>query len=127
MSPLTPRIIAALVGIALVVLLLIFGPQACNSYFAARQEARNAKGQAEASVNSGAEAMNTVSNVSAGDDRIDAEVKGATDEIRAQPAGNSNNAALRASCRLRSFRDDERCAALRRADTGNASAGGAQR
>lgn len=113
------RIAAALLAIGIIVLTL----SQCTSLFTAKQAARTAKGQAEASIDSGAEAMNTVSNVSAGDDRIDETVKGGRDEILSQPAGRSNDAALRAACRLRQYRDLERCAALRGADPGNAAGG----
>lgn len=101
--------------VALLVIWLLF-----NLWQKTRTQAlenRVAKGQAEASVNSGAEAMNTVSNVAAAQAETERIVKEATNEIRSAPAGNSNAAAERAACKLRQYKHLERCARLRAADT----------
>ncbi len=119
----TPRIIAALVAIGLIVLLIAVGPSACTSFFTVKQEARTAKGQAEASIESGAEAMNTVSNVSTSDAETDATVKEGIDEIRNASEADRGLATQRAACRLRINRNDQRCAALRGADPGDAAPG----
>lgn len=110
------NLILAAVIAALVLLIALWGPAACTSLFTAKKEAKLQKANAEASIDAGAEAMNTVSAVER--DRIATEktVKEATDEIRSAPAGNSNAAAERAACRLRQYRDSERCARLRQAD-----------
>jgi hypothetical protein len=106
---------------------LLFLPRCVSDLLSAKQEARTAKGQAGASIESGAEATNTMGNVIAADAAVEKQVKGARDEIRSQPAGHSNDAAVRAACRLRSHVNSERCAALRRTDSERAARGGAER
>jgi hypothetical protein len=123
----SPRLLAAIAAGVLLLVAILFLPQCVSSLLSSKQEARTAKGQAGASIESGAEATNTMGNVMAADAAVDQQVKGARDEIRSQPAGHSNDAAVRAACRLRSHVNSERCAALRRADSGRAARGGAER
>lgn len=113
-----------LIVTGLTILLLVVGflyLQSCADQ--RRQAAQNRvdKGQGKAGVDAGGVAMNTMGNVMAGDDATDANVKGGRDEILAKPAGNSNDAAVRAACRLRQYVNSERCARLRRADSANAA------
>lgn len=115
------RLIAGIVGLVLVVLFVLFVTGTLRSMFTAKQEARVAKGQQGAATQAGGVAVNTMGNVMAADDEIDKAVKGGTDEIRTQPAGNSNAAALRAACRLPQYVNSERCARLRSADSANAA------
>lgn len=115
------RLIAGLVGLVLIILFVLFVTGTLRSMFTAKQEARVAKGQQGAATQAGGVAVNTMGNVMAADDEIDKAVKGGTDEIRTQPAGNSNDAALRALCRLPEYHPLERCARLRGADPGNAA------
>ena len=103
--------------------LLIWGPQACNSYFAAKKETRVVKGQAEASMQAGEIAVGKAGENAAKAEQIDVTVEEAKNEIRNAPDGFSNNAALRASCRLRSYYDSEQCAALRKADSARVESG----
>lgn len=123
----THRIIAALVGLALIAGLLLWGPAACRSYFTAKQEARVAKGQAGAAIDSGAEAMNTVSNVAASDAASDQAKKDGLDAIRSAPEGQRGDATVRQSCKLRQYANSERCAALRKADSAASAGAGAGR
>lgn len=113
------RLIAVAVGILAIVLAVLFVTGTLRSMFTAKQEARVAKGQQGAATQAGGVAVNTMGNVMAADDEIDKAVKGGTDEIRTQPAGNSNDAALRALCRLPQYTNLERCTRLRGADPGN--------
>lgn len=118
------RLIAGIVGLVLIVLFVLFVTGTLRSMFTAKQEARVAKGQQGAATQAGGVAVNTMGNVMAADDEIDKAVKGGTDEIRTQPAGNSNDAAVRAACRMRvSPADRERCARLRGPSPGNAVGG----
>lgn len=110
------RIILGIVLIALVAFILFGGITACQKMLGAKKQAEVSKGQAEASIDSGAEAMNTVSAVDQSDKATDKATKEATDEIRKAPPGNSNDAALRAACRMRQYQHHERCAALRGLD-----------
>jgi predicted lipid-binding transport protein (Tim44 family) len=115
------RLIAGLVGLVLIILLVLFVTGTLRSMFTAKQEARVAKGQQGAATQAGGVAVNIMGNVMEADDAIDKAVKGGTDEIRTQPAGNSNDAALRAACRLPQYVNSERCARLRGADPANAA------
>jgi hypothetical protein len=73
------------------------------------------RGQAEAGVNAGSDAIATIGNVTATEANILDTVKEGQDEIDRAPAGNSNAAADRATCSLRYYRDTPGCAALRSA------------
>lgn len=116
-SKLLVRTAIGIAGLLVVAFLL----SQCTSLFTGAKEAKVAKGQAEASIQSGAEAMNTVSNVSAADAETDAIVQGGINEIRNAPEGQRGIAAQRAACRLHQYRDSERCAALRNADPADAA------
>lgn len=111
----TLRLVAILAAIALVAALLTFGPSACTSYFSAKKQAEVSKGQAGAAIDSGAEAMNTVSDVEQNAAITRETTKEAQHEVESAPAGDSNDAADRAACRMRSYANSERCARLRAA------------
>lgn len=102
---------------------LMWGPQACSNYFSAKKQIRVEKGQAEAGMKSGEMAVGKAGENAAGADKIDQTVGEGKNEIRKAPDGYSNDAALRASCRMRSHFDNERCAALRQADSVKLEAG----
>src|SRR5690242_12826810 len=110
---LTPRLIAIGAAVLLVVVILIWGPAMCRSLFTAKQDARNARGQAGAAIQSGSEATNTLGNVIELDAYIDAQVQGGIDAIRKAPEGQRGAAAQRVACGMRSYQHDERCAGLR--------------
>lgn len=117
MAKLTFKTVSMIVAALLLAGLLMWGPQACNNYFSAKKEARVIKGQAEAGMQSGEIAVSKTGENAAKAEQIDTTVEEAKNEIRTAPDGFSNNAALRASCRLRSYYDSEQCAALRKADS----------
>lgn len=95
---------------ALVALLLLGGILSqCTSLFTTKTENRVLKGQGQAGMSAGQEAMNTVSNVAQADAETDRTVKAATAEVRAAPAGNSNAQAQRGACSMKSYRNTERC------------------
>lgn len=122
MDWITKNIVRIAIGLVAVVLLLGF--LQLRSCQADRQRAAQSKvdrGQGEAGVDAGAEAGNTLGNVMETDRRIGEAVKGGRDEILSRPAGNSNDAAIRAACRMRSHCGDRRCAALRETDPAVAS------
>ena len=118
MPALSRKLIAAGL-LALVVALLLFGGLSrCTRLVTAEKEARVAKGQAEAAADAGAEAMNVVSNVAAADSEADRIHEEGLDAIRKAPEGRSGDAARDSVCRLRLYRDSERCAGLRKAGPG---------
>lgn len=110
---LTIKIVLGLVAAALLALLVFGGPALIVNLLGAKKEARIAKGQTKAAVASGAEAATTMGNVMAAEAAIDRTVKEGTDAIDRAEAGDSNDAAERAACGMRAYRDSERCAALR--------------
>lgn len=118
LSKTVSRILAA----ALVVILVLGFLQVRSCQMASHRAAQSRvdKGQAGASVSSGVEATNTLTNVVKGDAQTDATVKGGIDEIRSAAEGQRGAAAQRAACRLRAYQHDSRCAGLRGANPANA-------
>lgn len=123
----TARLAMGLVILGVIVALVVFGPSACTSLFSAKQEARTAKGQGKAAIEAGAEATNTVATIIEEDAATDKAVKEGYDDIRNASEDQRGTAAERAACRLRAYRDSERCAALRNADSGDSSGADASR
>lgn len=116
-AKLTFRTVAMIVAALLITAFLMWGPQACNNYFAAKTQVRLDHANVKAIE---ATTEGTLKTVDANADKagtIDKAVEDGNNEIRQAPDGFSNDAALRASCRMRQYRNSERCAALREADT----------
>jgi hypothetical protein len=108
------KTVALVIAIALVVLLLA-GLFAWHEWSVSRGEKVNARvdqGQAGAVSNASVEAIQTQGNNSDRAAATDATVKDGQDEINAAPSGNSNDAADRAACRMRAYRDTGRCRQL---------------
>lgn len=103
------RAIAAAVMALVFVLLLAFAVSQCGSKKAAQKQNEVAEGQAGAAIDSGSEAMNTVSNVAASDDATDAAVAAGQAEIARAAKGQKGAAAKRAACRLKAYRDTLQC------------------
>lgn len=110
------RLIASLIGLALLVALLVFGPQACSAYLSAKKQGQVSAGQGKAAIDAGANAVEATGKQMKSEQQSRDAAQEAVNEIRKQPAGHSNDAAVRAACRLREYHDSERCAALRAAD-----------
>lgn len=106
---LTAKIIAYIVGGLLIVGLVLFALNRCQSSKTAEKQAEVSKGQAEASISSGAEAVNTAANIVASDDATDAQVAAAHAEISAAAKGQKGAAAKRAACRFKAYRDTPQC------------------
>jgi hypothetical protein len=107
------KALALAAAAAIVAALLLWGPAACTSLFTAKKEAEVRRGQGSAAIESGAAAMNIVSTVEANAQETRVTVKEGEDAIQAAPSGDSNDAADRALCSMRSYRNHERCARLR--------------
>jgi hypothetical protein len=98
---------------ALIALLAgLFALRSCNSARTAGAEARLAAGQQGAAIASGHDAVQTLGNAQMAEEAIHTTVKEGTDAINQAPGGNSNDAADRAACRLRSYRHSGKCVAL---------------
>ena len=78
----------------------------------AKTETKVQAGQIGAALASGHDAVQTVGNNQDRATEIKQAVKDGTDEIDKAPAGNSNDAADRAACRMRSYRNSPKCLAL---------------
>ena len=103
------RTVAMAIGILALVVAILFFLNQCQSNKRLKTENRVAEGQAGAAVDSGAEAMNTVSNVAVRDAETDAIVSSGQAEIRAAVKGQKGAAAKRAACRLRAYKDTPQC------------------
>lgn len=101
--------IAAVLALIIVPMVML---RSCRSARTAATEAKLNAGQAEAATESGRDAVDTIGNAAARETKIHTTVKDGTDAIAQAPAGDSNDAADRAACQLRSYRDLPRCRAL---------------
>ncbi|MGY4397322.1 hypothetical protein ACVWZA_002516 [Sphingomonas sp. UYAg733] len=102
----------AAVALLLALVGALFALRSCGTARTARTAERLAVGQRGAALDSGADAVRTIGNAHAAETEIHNIVKDGTDAITAAPAGNSNDAADRATCRLRSYRHSDECVAL---------------
>jgi hypothetical protein len=103
------RAILIALAVLLVVAALLWGPAACRSMKTAGEQAKISKGQEGAAVDSGAEAMNTVSNVAGNSAATDATVEQSQGEVRAAPEGKKGAATVNAACRFKANRDKPQC------------------
>lgn len=103
------KLIAMIMGGLLLVALVLFATSQCSSRKTADKQAEVSKGQAGASIDSGAEAISTASNIAASDDATDAQVAAAQAEIAAAAKGQKGKAAQRAACRFKAYRDTPQC------------------
>ena len=107
------RLIVGILIAAIVVAAIIFGPAACQKIATLEKENRVQEGEIEAGNQSAETATEEVGDNARADDATDATVDEAKDEVRAAPIGKSNDAALRASCMLDTYKDTEPCRKLR--------------
>lgn len=103
------RTIALIVGAILLVLLVSFALNQCQSRKTAEKQAEVSKGEAEAAIGSGVVAIDTASKVIASDNATDAQVAAAQAEIAAAAEGQKGKAAKRAACRFKAYKDTPQC------------------
>lgn len=103
------RAIAMLVAGILLVGLILFAVNSCNSGKTAKKQAEVSHEQGQASIGAGAEAVNTTGNVAAGDQATDDVVAQGQDAIRNAPEGQKGHATKAAVCRLKTYRDTPAC------------------
>lgn len=106
------RTIVAIAAVIVLVLLVLWGPAACSRLIAEREARKIESGQAEATLDSLDVANSTVAEREALADEIEAQAEELADAIRDAPPGNSNDAADRAVCQTRTYRDTPRCVEL---------------
>lgn len=105
----TTRIIAGIIGIALLIAAVMFGPAACNRYLAEKKAGEIARGQAGATVNSMDVAQNTVAGVEGNAAATDDAVKQGQSDVRSAAEGQKGAAAVNAACRFKANRDKPEC------------------
>lgn len=86
--------------------------RSCHSARTAATASRVATQQHGAAIASGSDAVGTIGNAQAREEAIHQTVQEGIDAINQAPGGNSNDAADRAACRLRSYRRSGKCIAL---------------
>lgn len=106
------KLIAYIVGGLLLVGLIAFGLNQCQSRKTADKQAEVSKGEAEAAIGSGAVAIATASNIIASDSATDAQVAAAQAVIAAAAKGQKGAAAKREACRFKAYRDTPQCKEL---------------
>lgn len=116
MKELGARAIALGIFGLFMVLLILFGVSQCTKRQSAETQGKVDRGQAGASIDSGAEASNTLGNIMESGAQTDAAVKEGQDAIRAAPESERGARTVDAACKLRAYRDSERCARLRAAN-----------
>ena len=109
MPKLTTRLIAYIVGGLLIVGLILFTLNRCQSSKTAKKQPEVSAGQAGAAIGAGAEAVNTAAKVMASDDATDAQVAAAQAEIAAAAKGQKGKAAKAAACRFKAYRNTPAC------------------
>ena len=95
-----------------VLIATVISIRSCAGVHSAKTETNLAVGQGAAAIASGADAVNTLGNAAANATQIHQTAKEGTDAIQAAPAGDSNDAADRAACRMRIYRNSPKCVAL---------------
>ena len=103
------KLIAYIVGGLLLVGLVAFGLSQCQGRKTAEKQAEVSEGQAGAAIDSGAVAMNIVSEVASGDASTDEAVAAGQAEIAAAAKGQKGAAAKREACRFKAYRDTPQC------------------
>jgi type II secretory pathway pseudopilin PulG len=101
------RIVAAVIIIVIAILALKL-PGWLGNTREARQDRVNTE-QSGAAIGAGEEALNTVTNVSAGREATDQVTKQAQDAVRSAPEGQKGAAAIREACRFKSNRNKPEC------------------
>lgn len=115
MPSFTPRIIAGLIGIALIVALVIFGPAACSKIRSLQAQSRMNQEQGAAFTNSATDAVETTGAVGARDARSEELTdENKRDIMAADGAGDKINPALNragrvALCKRVAYQNDPQC------------------
>lgn len=104
------RILGGLLTLAVVVvLLLVFVKPLFESKHRTEKQAEIAKGQGGAALDAGAEAGNTLGNVTSNNVETDAAVAQGQADVRAAPEGQKGQAAVAAACRLKANKNKPQC------------------
>jgi hypothetical protein len=113
--PVIPAATLSRIAIGAILIALLVGLLAlrsCTTARTARTETRLATSQRGATIGSGSDAVQTLDHAQATEQATRATVKEGTNAINQAPGGDSNDAAERAACRMRSYRHSGKCVAL---------------
>jgi hypothetical protein len=103
------RLIAMIVGVILLIVAVSLFLTQCQSNKHLKKQNEVSGGQAGAAIDSGAVAMNIVSNVATGDAATDEAVAAGQLEIARAAKGQKGAAAKRAACRLKAYANTPQC------------------
>jgi hypothetical protein len=115
---LSARVIAMVVGVIVLIAAVGLFVRSCDARRSRAAQTRMDNAQAEGRVKSEGEALNTIGNNADRADQIDQTVKEGSNEVRSAPGSDakvdprSRDAARRAACKLRSYRDSDECRAM---------------
>lgn len=115
MPSMTRSLALLLAVIALAVLILLFGPAACNKFRSMADQSRIERSQSQAAQNSAADAIGTVSNAGEREAASEDLTRSNEREIRNAPGANdpvnpaARDAGLRALCLRNAYRDQPKC------------------
>jgi predicted transcriptional regulator len=105
-------VIAGAILAALAITIALFAWQQWQRARLAGVETGLVTKQRGAAIGSGSDAVQTIGNSMSNETMVHATVKEGMDAIDQAPGGDSNDAADRAACRLRSYRHSGKCVAL---------------
>ena len=111
------RLGTTLLLLGLVMAAIWWGYSTWASGKTAKAEAKLGKETTSAVIDTVEVADAVAENVNKTADQIDGEVKELANEILSAPPGNRNDAARRAVCGMRAYRDHPQCAGMRPADS----------
>jgi cytoskeletal protein RodZ len=124
---LSARVIAIIVGVALLMLVTAWALNQWQQKRAAQARERVSTNQAVAAVQSGKEAVETTSRNADRAHESERTAQEGKDAIDHAEGGNSNAAADRAACGMRAYRNSERCRTLLGTGADDVGAGRASR
>jgi hypothetical protein len=106
---LSARVIAMIVGAALLIGIILFGLNQCRARQTASKQAEVSQGEAGAAIGAGATAVNVVGGVMSNDAATDATVAQGQAQIHSAPEGQKSAATKNAACSLKAYQDSPQC------------------
>lgn len=103
------KAIVMIIGAVLLIGLILFAVNSCQSSKSAKKQAEVSKEQGQASIGAGEIAVNTIGNVAASDRATDDAVAAGQDAIRKTPDGLKGAATRREACKLKTYADTPQC------------------
>jgi hypothetical protein len=98
-----------IVAAVLLIGVILFAVNSCNSSKRAGKQAEVSREQGQASVGAGEEALNTVGNLAAGDQATDDQVASGQEAIRNAPEGQKGKTTRKVACGFKSAANRPEC------------------